>query len=321
MIKVTAKRLALAAVVFVLFRRLRRRFRAGFVLSRPCAGKKAAVTGAASGVGKCVAKLLLSKGWIVFAGDINNTGLEQLEKECGQNERLKTMHLDLASVQSCQRFQEQVLSECDNALEAVINVAGITFPLPALSADMRSTDLQLKVNLEGPIRMSKLFWRALCNGREGGAIVNVSSISGSVAWSFQGIYASTKFGLNGFTDAVRREIKHAGLTDKLRIVSIDPGPISTPLTTNLTSQADKWIEEHPDDPFTSALKMVNDTHKGMPTSGVFMTPEEVAKAVVVAAMETNPESRYIVQRPAMDFIFTLLYYAPDIVSDAIMKNL
>ena len=88
---------------------------------------------------------------------------------------------------------------------------------------------QLEVNLIGQLAVTQAFAPLLgidkaLNGPKG-RIINISSISGVRAMPFMGAYSSSKFGLEGMSESLRRELMHYGI----KVIVVGPGPIKTPI--------------------------------------------------------------------------------------------
>jgi NAD(P)-dependent dehydrogenase (short-subunit alcohol dehydrogenase family) len=134
-------------------------------------------------------------------------------------------------------------------LDGLVNNAGIEVagPLAHLATDQFR--YQLDVNLTGPFMVTKAFLPLLGTdpARKGapGRVVNVSSTSGRIAGPFTGAYAASKFGLEGFSESLRRELLLFGID----VIVIRPGAIVTPIWEKSAGLAERFHET----PFDEAL--------------------------------------------------------------------
>ena len=115
-------------------------------------------------------------------------------------------------------------------LDILINNAGLMLLAPVASADVADWERMIAINQNGLLYMTKaalpfLLAAAEQAPRQVADIVNISSIAGRVAWANYGVYNMTKFGVNGFTEALRQEVtKH-----HVRVGVLEPGGVDTEL--------------------------------------------------------------------------------------------
>ena len=113
-------------------------------------------------------------------------------------------------------------------VDVLVNNAGIML-LGPFSAEQRADYRQMvEVNLLGTITAAEVFLDQLKDGG-GGDIVNISSVAGRTARAGNGVYAATKWGLNGWSESLRRE-----LLPDVRVTLIEPGAVATELPTHIT---------------------------------------------------------------------------------------
>jgi NADP-dependent 3-hydroxy acid dehydrogenase YdfG len=132
--------------------------------------------------------------------------------------------------------QEQAASAVDRTvaelgrLDTLVNNAGVML-LGPFSAEQRADyRAMIEVNLLGAITTTEVFLDQIKDG--GGDIVNISSVAGRVARAGNGVYAATKWGLNGWSESLRQE-----LLPDVRVTLIEPGIVDTELPTHITHQA------------------------------------------------------------------------------------
>lgn len=309
-------------------------------------GRVAIVTGAASGVGLEIVLLLGRRGWRVYAVDMDKQGLERLAVS------VKAEALDVCGVQlsvsdaiACRRFRETVEEElalspkdgdgdgdgdeaAHHGVDALVNCAGVVLMAPSLSAPWRDVEAQTRVNFLGPLLLMSLFRDLLLMGPRGGNIVNVSSISGTVGWPWQGAYSATKHALGGCSGALRREALQAGLP--LRVAVVEPGPIATPLVASMSSKADGWADDpaNANDAFAPAFRAANEYHKRLmddahPLRSLkalsLLSARQVAETCVVAAVDDAPQARYVLNAPLFAPMYALLSHLPSALSDRLIS--
>jgi NAD(P)-dependent dehydrogenase (short-subunit alcohol dehydrogenase family) len=281
---------------------------------RPAAGngRTVLVTGAASGVGRCVALRLNELGYHVVAGDVNQGGLEELR---ALQPTIEIVSLNVASPVSVNEVVSQLLQK---GVYGVINVAGISNPQPVLTCSEEVMKTIFEVNAFGPMRIIRGLYPALRASQ--GVIINVTSVAGKCAWPWQGFYAATKFALEGFSDVLRREIGRFGI----RTVLIEPGPIMTPMVKDIQLKQKQWLEENPSSEFHSVLlSQAQADQKQSPLiwHWLAVTPEKVAETIVCALGSSTPCPRYVVATPAFLIVFRLLMLLPDRWADVCMTRM
>jgi NAD(P)-dependent dehydrogenase (short-subunit alcohol dehydrogenase family) len=182
-------------------------------------GKRVAVvTGATSGIGEALARRLATEGWRVIGSTRDVAGGLGQERPPG----VELRHLDLVDPASIDAFAKEVLADC--LPDALINNAGQLLFSSLEEATPEQIDRLLQVNLRGPMALTRAFVPGF-RERGSGVIVNVSSLAGRLAFPFFGVYASTKHGLEGFSESLWFELRPFGVRVKL----IEPGFVATPI--------------------------------------------------------------------------------------------
>ncbi|XP_066440602.1 retinol dehydrogenase 16-like [Eleutherodactylus coqui] len=186
------------------------------------ADKCVLITGCDSGFGNQLAKKLDKRGMRVLATCLTEQGAENLKRE--SSSRLQTVILDIAdsnSVQSAAKWVSDVLGE--KGLWGLVNNAGTGMPgAPNEWLSREDFARVLNVNLLGPIDVTLKLLPLIRKSK--GRIVNVSSIVGRVTICGGG-YCVSKFGVEAFSDSLRRELKPFGV----QVSIIEPGYFKTGL--------------------------------------------------------------------------------------------
>jgi len=172
-------------------------------------GKVAAITGAASGIGRALALDLVSRGTAVALSDVDEVGLAETVTMCeGRGVKVTSARVDVASKDAVFAWADAVVAE-HGRVDLVVNNAGV-----ALADDIESMtydDLEwlININFWGVVHGTKAFLPHLrANGS--GHIVNLSSVFGLISVPSQSAYNAAKFAVRGFTDALRMELEIAG---------------------------------------------------------------------------------------------------------------
>jgi len=188
-------------------------------------------------------------------------------------------------------------------LAGLVNNAGIAVSGPLLHLDVAEFRQQLEVNLTGQLIVTQAFAPLLgaapgANANSPGRIVMMSSVGGKNAFPFVGPYATSKFGLEGFSEALRRELMIYGVD----VIVIAPGAVATPIW-DKGDAVD--ISRYANTPFIKPLERVKTYMLQLGRSG--FPPEKIGEAVHTALTAANPKTRYVVTpRPFENWMTTHL---------------
>lgn len=221
-------------------------------------GRKALVTGGASGIGAAVCARLAAEGAEVWVGDIDAAGAERVAGEIAGH----ALDLDVTELESA-----QAAIEATGALDVLVNNAGLdefgffTYTTP------EQWQRVLAVNLVGVLNCT---YAALPSMQQAGygRIVNLSSEAGRVGSKGSAVYSAAKGGIIAFTKAIARENARYGVTAN----AVAPGPIETPLLMGAKE-------------FGEIGEKVIETMKSATQMGRLGQPEEVAAAVAFLASD------------------------------------
>ncbi|MET2827494.1 SDR family NAD(P)-dependent oxidoreductase [Mesorhizobium shangrilense] len=201
--------------------------------SSALAGKVALVTGASSGIGEATALALAAGGARVAIAARRADRLEALaadiEKAGGAALRIEA---DVTRAKDVTDMVDKVIAEWDQ-LDILVNNAGIMLLSPTADAVLDDWRRMVELNLLALMGVTKAALPHLKAAK--GHVVNVSSIAGRVANPGASGYAATKFGVVGFSEALRREV----YADKVRVTVIEPGLVRTELGGHITNAASK----------------------------------------------------------------------------------
>jgi short-subunit dehydrogenase len=181
--------------------------------------KTALVTGASSGIGRETAIKLAEKGFQVIAAARRTGRLNELAE---QFQNITPMQVDLSQSEDTEVFCDYI-STLSMPVSVLINNAGYSIRGALEDVSMEAIKRIFEVNLFALIRITQACLPGMRYLRKG-TIVNLSSIAGKFAFPGSGVYAATKYAVEGITDALRMELAPFGI----RVVAIRPGPIPGP---------------------------------------------------------------------------------------------
>ncbi|MGY6247907.1 SDR family NAD(P)-dependent oxidoreductase [Bosea thiooxidans] len=179
------------------------------------------VTGAARGIGLATAKRFLAEGWRVGLLDIDEAGLGQAVAEIGRPEETLALTCDIAEPQQVAAAFETLLARFER-LDALVNNAGTAVFKPLLETTYDEWQRVLAVNLSGPFLTAQLAAPMMAD-TGGGAIVNITSISGLRASTLRVAYGTSKAALKHLTKQQAVELSSLGI----RVNAVAPGPVET----------------------------------------------------------------------------------------------
>lgn len=193
--------------------------------ARSLAGKVVVITGAARGIGKSTAEQLAAKGAVIAIGDLD--GELAAEVAAGLGTKSFGARLDVTDRPAFTAFLDDVEQRL-GPIDVLINNAGIMPTGPIEEEDDASTTRQIQINLHAVIHGTREAVTRM-KPRRTGHIVNISSAAGKVAGARVATYAATKFGVAGFTEAVKIELQGTGV----EISSVFPAITNTALADGL----------------------------------------------------------------------------------------
>jgi len=187
-------------------------------------GKVVAITGASSGIGEATAALLAEAGAAVSLGARRADRLEALAKQiqAGGGKAL-AIETDITQESEAQGFIERTKKELGR-LDVLVNNAGVMLLGPVIGADTNEWRRMVEVNILGLLYCTHAALPIMLE-QGGGDIVNVSSVAGRQAAPGAAVYNFTKFGVCGFSEALRQEANRG----KVRVTVIEPGFVDTEL--------------------------------------------------------------------------------------------
>jgi NAD(P)-dependent dehydrogenase (short-subunit alcohol dehydrogenase family) len=245
--------------------------------------KSVVVTGSSTGIGWGAAKVLVDKGFRVFGSVRKAADGERLRREFGP--AYVPLLFDVTDAAAVGKAAELVSAAlAGETLFGLVNNAGIAVPGPLLYLPLEDFRRQLEVNLTGQLIVTQAFW-PLLKGKTPGRIVMISSVSGRNAAPFVGAYSASKFGLEGFSEALRREAMAFGID----VIVVAPGAVATPIWDKAEALD---VSPYAATPYAAALDKVRNFMITLGRRG--FPPEHLGRTIHRALTVRRPKPRYTV---------------------------
>jgi NAD(P)-dependent dehydrogenase (short-subunit alcohol dehydrogenase family) len=188
----------------------------------------AVVTGSSSGIGFETSLLLARSGFYTYA-TMRDTNKRQIIEKIANKENLPLEVLCM-NVDDCQSVKKTIQKILDKSkqIDILVNNAGYGLFGALEDISIGAIKKQFETNLFGAVRTIKEILPIMRKQRNG-IIINVSSISGIVGFPAQSVYVSTKFALEGLSEAISYELEQYGI----KVILIEPGVINTNFAPNI----------------------------------------------------------------------------------------
>lgn len=248
------------------------------------------ITGVSTGIGHAAAGTLISRGFRVFGSVRREADAERLSAELGEG--FVPLLFDVTDESAVNAAAERVRGMlAGTTLAGLVNNAGIAVPGPLLEIDSDEFRHQLEVNLVGPFMVTRAFASLLGadNSLSGkpGRIVNISSVAGIRAMPFLGPYAASKFALEGYSEALRRELLLYGID----VIVIGPGPVKTAIW-DKAEELD--TSRYADSPYGEIMQKFSRLFIGQGRNGY--PAEKLAELIYTALTTPKPKVRYAAEK-------------------------
>ena len=262
------------------------------------------ITGCSSGIGRATAYAFLDEEWRVYATARNPADVEQLgEAGCD----IST--LDVTDPDDVERVVDRVVEE-EGRIDSLVNNAGYGQHGPLEDVRQELFERQFDVNVLGPHRLVRAVLPHM-REREEGTIVNVSSVAGRLAAPGMGAYSASKHAVEGYSDALRREVEPFGVD----VSVVQPGPVETSFRDRVDDELGRLDRSAA---YDDIYEFQEDASLFGADSPVAVHPAAVAEAIVEASVTPDPEPRYVVGRVAQLLVYAS--YLPDPVSDRVFET-
>jgi short-subunit dehydrogenase len=258
------------------------------------------ITGATSGIGKLLTKIL-SENNIVFAGYRSEQKLEELQSI---SSNIYPFYVDYSKPETVQASAEYIISKCSK-IDSLINVAGCVVAGPVEKISINEIRKQFDVNVFGHLELAQRLIDLLENGK----IINVSSMSSFGIFPFISPYCASKKCLDMFFNSLLIENKR-----NIKVVSIKPGVIATPLWGKSIDENSKYLDSCSG--FEKEMTYVISNARKNEQKG--LNPEKVVQIILKADSLKNPKLSYTVGKDA--YIASLVSKLPQNILNFIVKN-
>lgn len=234
------------------------------------------ITGASSGIGKETAKLFQKKGWNVIA----TMRSPQSENELTKLGNVKVVQCDVTDRESIKNAISEGVAAFKR-IDVLVNNAGYYVLGPLEAATYEQIGRQIDTNLLGVIAVTKEMVPHF-RRQKSGVIINLSSIAGVISIPLQSLYHATKWGVEGFSEALQYELRPLNI----RVKIIEPGIIKTDfLGRSMTTLYDETLTEYE----AYSQKVIKNIHEN---GNKGSTPDVVAETIYKAATSNNKRLRY-----------------------------
>jgi 3-oxoacyl-[acyl-carrier protein] reductase len=199
--------------------------------------KKIIVTGAASGIGKAITLECVKNGAIVFAFDVNKSGLSELQDECDEG-KIRTFDVDVSDSKQISQIFETFKKD-NVSIDCLVNNAGIYLRKSIFDYSDEEINRVIAVNVKSAVYLSREFAKSKIGNQEYGVIINIASIAGEEG-SADAIYGLSKAALIGLTKS-----NAMNFSPYIRVNAIAPGIVSdTPMGKSIPKERVQAFKKH-----------------------------------------------------------------------------
>jgi len=258
------------------------------------------ITGAASGLGKCISEYLASRDFLVIGTDMNLKRLKGLK-----NSNISIVPLDVTDKNSIREAYQEV-NKITNDLDVLVNNAGIFDQIPMVEGGMDRYERLINTNVLGAFRVTNTFFPLLNKNK--GRIINISSETARTLLPFQS-YGLSKYMMEAWSNTLRMELKLIGIHVSL----IRAGGHNTPLL----DKTIKVLENIPEDSiYIDALNKIKEKG-GKRVRAVKNDPIDVAQIVLKAITDDFPKRIYSVNE---SYLYRFLSKLPGRLKEALIHK-
>jgi NAD(P)-dependent dehydrogenase (short-subunit alcohol dehydrogenase family) len=258
------------------------------------------ITGISSGFGKQTAELLAAEGHTVYG---------TVRRDVEISPSVIGLKLDLTNTDSIRQSVQTILKK-EGRIDVLINNAGMHTGGPIETSPIENIKLQMDTNFLGMVNLTREVLPAM-RKQGGGTIVNFSSIGGLMGLPFQAFYSAGKFAIEGFSEALRMEVRQFNI----KIVLINPGDFHT---NNSANRRNFLAPTDTIDPYNGQyLKTLAIIEKDEANG---WEPKVLAKKLIRIAESKNPRQRYIIASFEQKLAVALKYILPGKLFGMILED-
>lgn len=256
------------------------------------------VTGASSGIGKVCALHLAKSGYRVFGAQRRTDGVGA--------DGVEMVRLDVTDTASVDAAIQAIHARAGR-VDAVVNNAGNSIMGAVEDISIEEGQAQMDTNFFGVLRVCRAVL-PIMRAQGGGTIVNVSSLAGIQGLPFSGLYAASKFALEGVSESLRLETRRFGI----KVVLVEPGDFDTALPAARRTAAAAGPHSAYDRAFERAKAQQEKDETTAPT------PEPIALLVERILRMSNPATRYSVGMLSQRIVVPLKRLLPQRLYEALL---
>jgi short-subunit dehydrogenase len=232
------------------------------------------ITGISSGFGKESSELLANQGHTVYG---------TVRRDCEVSKLVNVLRMDLTDILSIIKTVETVIGK-EGRIDVLINNAGMHTGGPIETSPLENIKLQMDTNFLGMVNLTKEILPVM-RKQGGGTIINFSSIGGLMGLPFQSFYSASKFAIEGFSEALRMEVKQFNI----KVILINPGDFHT---SNSANRRNFLAPTGPEDPYNQQFERTLAIIEKDEANG--WKPEILARKLVKIVECKNPRQKYII---------------------------
>jgi short-subunit dehydrogenase len=258
------------------------------------------ITGISSGFGLAAARILADLGHIVYG---------TIRRHCETSHKINIIWMDLTDSISVKKAVETVILK-EGRIDVLINNAGMHTGGPIETLPSEYIKLQMDTSFYGLVELTREVLPFM-RKQGGGLIINFSSIGGLMGLPFQAFYSAAKFAVEGFSEALRMEVKPFNI----KVVLINPGDFHT----NNSANRRKFLSPTGDsDPYNEFFKNALVQIEKDEAAG--WEPEVLARKLVKIVESRNPRQRYIIASFEQKLAVILKYILPGNLFRTILED-
>jgi NAD(P)-dependent dehydrogenase (short-subunit alcohol dehydrogenase family) len=248
------------------------------------------VTGASSGLGFATAKALAAQGHTVYGTSRDVKRIKDAP--------FRPLEMDITDDASVNKAIGEIIKN-DGRIDVVVNNAGTGLAGPLYATPVEAAKRQFEVNFFGVIRVNSAVLPGMIE-RQSGVVIQVSSLGGLFGLPYQGLYCSSKFAIEGYSQSLRMELLNTGV----KVVVVNPGDFKTTFTDNREKLPFTLTHEKLQKDFDTAVSnMGRDEQNGS-------HPDVVAKQICKIVAKSRPAHNYLVGALGQTIVPTLKAILP-----------
>jgi short-subunit dehydrogenase len=248
------------------------------------------ITGISSGFGKETAEFLKDNGHTVYG---------TVRRDVDICPGINVLNLDLTNIESIRLAVQTILNK-EERIDVLINNAGMHTGGPIETSPVENIKLQMDTNFMGLVNLTREVL-PLMRKQGGGTIISFSSIGGLMGLPFQAFYSAGKFAIEGFSEALRMEVRQFNI----KVVLINPGDFHT---SNSANRRNFLAPSDDNDPYREQYLRTMGIIEKDEAGG--WEPKILAKKLVRIVESKNPRQRYIIASFEQKLAVVLKYILP-----------